>query len=257
MKTLLISGCSFSIKFSDITDNIKDLFGVDNVINLSTRGASPSRQIRAVIEWIAQNGNPNMVILPVSYAHRFDLPIAKNFDNLHNLHYRSYWTMDPNSDEIRDEVDKDILKTFLKAGSVICKPEHTFFDKLFVELLTFQSFLQLNGIRHLIFDMCNNIDQLWINFLSIDEKNNSGYQPGMQKRKLIKDSKGIFNFLDFCGNAWIFDNSNKDDQNKMLEKEFGKDHAGITDETRGRIHHNGDNLLKLLKHLTKEGAIYG
>ena len=36
--------------------------------------------MRVVIEWIAQNGKPDMVIMPVSHYNRFDLPIANKFD---------------------------------------------------------------------------------------------------------------------------------------------------------------------------------
>jgi len=76
MSTLLISGCSYGLVYSEIVEELKTLFSVDEVINLSSAGTSPDRQIRVVIEWIAQNGNPDMVIMPVSHHNRFDLPIA-------------------------------------------------------------------------------------------------------------------------------------------------------------------------------------
>jgi hypothetical protein len=76
-RKLLISGCSYGSVYSDIKKELKELFAVDDVVNLSNLGGSPDRQMRAVIEWIAQNGKPDMVIMPVSYAYRFDLPIAQ------------------------------------------------------------------------------------------------------------------------------------------------------------------------------------
>ena len=76
-KKLVISGCSYGMVYSEIQEELKKIFGIDEVINLSEQGASPDRQIRVVIEWIAQNGKPDMVIMPVSHFNRFDLPIAK------------------------------------------------------------------------------------------------------------------------------------------------------------------------------------
>ena len=85
-KRLVVSGCSYGTVYSDISAELKKLFNVDEIINLSNLGGSPDRQMRVVIEWIAQNGNPDMVIMPVSYAYRFDLPIAEKLDPLHNKH---------------------------------------------------------------------------------------------------------------------------------------------------------------------------
>ena len=65
MKTLLISGCSYGMIYSEMTEELKTMFEVDRVINLSGIGASPDRQMRVIIEWIAQNSMPTMVILPV------------------------------------------------------------------------------------------------------------------------------------------------------------------------------------------------
>ena len=93
-KRLVVSGCSYGTVYSDISQELKKLFGVDEIVNLSNLGGSPDRQMRVVIEWIAQNGNPDMVIMPVSYAYRFDLPIAEKLDPLHNKHYRCVWHMD-------------------------------------------------------------------------------------------------------------------------------------------------------------------
>ena len=76
---------------------------MDEVVNLSQHGASPDRQIRVVIEWIAQNGKPDMVIMPVSHYNRFDLPIAEKFDPLHNLHWNASWQVDLS---VRKNIDK-------------------------------------------------------------------------------------------------------------------------------------------------------
>ena len=93
-KKLLISGCSYGVVYSEIQDDLKKIFNVDEVVNISQNGGSPDRAIRVAIEWIAQNGKPDMLILPVSHYNRFDLPIAERMDPLHNLHFRSTWHMD-------------------------------------------------------------------------------------------------------------------------------------------------------------------
>ena len=63
-KRLVVSGCSYGSVYSDISQELKNLFGVDEIINLSNLGGSPDRQMRVVIEWIAQNGKPDMVKCP-------------------------------------------------------------------------------------------------------------------------------------------------------------------------------------------------
>ena len=159
-KKLLISGCSYGMVYSDIADELKKLFGVDEVINLSHLGGSPDRQVRVVIEWIAQNGKPDMVIMPVSYANRFDLPIAEKVNTLHNRHSRCAWHMDigisnSSAKPIDQKYDKNTLQTYLKTGALIHSNEYPTHDNLFVKLITFQAYLEFNKIRHLIFDTGN------------------------------------------------------------------------------------------------------
>ncbi len=252
MKKLLISGCSYGKVYSDIQSELKEIFKVDEVINLSTYGASPDRQIRVVIEWIAQNGNPDMVIMPVSHYNRFDLPIAEKFDSLHNLHFRSSWQMEFNEfteSNINSLINKDTLKTFLKTGAMINKIEHTIHDYLFVKLITFQAYLEMNRIRHLIFDTGNHYEKEWMKYLSIDDENNSGYQPGMRKRDLIENCPGIYKLFSFCSNVWMYEQFT-DEQ----KKNFVSDKEYKTIET---IHHGKEQVIKLMKHLKQEGAVYG
>ena len=245
VKKLLISGCSYGVVYSEIQEELKELFSVDEVVNISRRGSGPDRQIRGVIEWIAQNGKPEMVIMPVSHYNRFDLPIAKDFDPLHNLHARHVWGGNDHLDGLHDMISEDDFKAYLKHGTMIHQAEHTTHDYLFVKLITFQGYLENNGIRHLIFDTGNDYKRLWMEHLSIDDKNNSGYQPGMKKRDLIENCKGIYKLLSFCSNKWMYDNMDPADQNVPdLDQQI-------------LLHHDKDMTLKLMKHLKKEGAIYG
>ena len=255
-KTLVISGCSYGMVYSDIEDELKEILKIESIVNLSQIGASPDRQIRVVIEWIAQNGKPDMVIVPVSHYNRFDLPIAKKFDPLHNLHYRCSWSNGEVSSDVR--VDKETLEKYFKSGMMVHEPEHTIHDQLFVKLLTFQSYLQLNGIKHLIFDTGNYYEKLWMQYLSIDDENNSGYQPGMRKRDLIENCPGIYKFFSFCSNAWMYENHVADKTNYT---EYGlarkKLPYPLSDEQKATIHHQKEQTLELIKYLQKEGAIHG
>lgn len=259
-KTLLISGCSYGLVYSEIEEELKKIFEVDEVVNLSGSGASPDRQIRVVIEWIAQNGKPNAVIMPVSHYNRFDLPISKSFDPLHNLHHRSSWIMNIEDDSINPMIDRDALKTFLKTGSLVNTIEHTTHDYLFVKLITFQSYLQMNGIRHLIFDTGNHYEQLWMKYLSIDEEHGSGYQPGMKKRDLVEKCPGIYKFFTFCSNVWMYEQlTETDKQNFIPQGSYNNEPLPFpaSENQKATIHHHKEQILQLIKHLTKEGAVHG
>jgi hypothetical protein len=257
-KTLLISGCSYGMVYSEIEKELKDLFGVDEVVNLSQFGASPDRQIRVAIEWIAQNGKPDMVIMPVSHYNRFDLPIANKFDPLHNLHHKSNWHRIADHDKIdTDIVSLETLETYMKSGAIVHTVEHTEHDKLFVKLITFQAYLELNKIKHLIFDTGNYYEKLWMQYLSIDDENNSGYQPGMKKRDLIENSTGIYRLLSFCSNVWMYEQLTEDEKKNYIPwDEADTLRYPLDDHGKATIHHQKEQVLKLIKHLKQEGAVH-
>ena len=254
-KKLLISGCSFGAVYSDIQDELKELFGVDEVINISKLGGSPDRQIRGVIEWIAQNGKPDMVIIPVSFAHRFDLPIAEQMDPLHNRHYRCMWHMDlgknyGSAKPIDPTYDKDMLQTYMKIGAVIHSNDHPGHDNLFTKLLTFQAYLELNKINHLIFDTGNYYE----NVPDLE-------QPGMDKKKLVENCKGIYKFFTFCSNIWMYQQLT--DEEKINYVPWYKPQKNtpigkilpLTEVT--ILHHNKHQVLKMLNYLKDQGAVRG
>jgi len=251
-KRLVVSGCSYGTVYSDISIELKKLFNVDEIINLSNLGGSPDRQMRVVIEWIAQNGNPDMVIMPVSYAYRFDLPIAEKLDPLHNKHYRCVWHMDLDKNfgtaKPIDEKYRSTLQTYLKTGAMIHENEYPAHDNLFTRLLTFQAYLELNKINHLIFDTGN--------YYSATLKEN---QPGMQKKSLVEKCKGIYKFFNFCSNVWMYEQLSdkekisyvpwyKPQRNRPIGKILPLTEAAI-------LHHNKHQVLKLLHYLKDNGAV--
>lgn len=251
-KRLVVSGCSYGTVYSDISIELKKLFNVDEIINLSNLGGSPDRQMRVVIEWIAQNGNPDMVIMPVSYAYRFDLPIAEKLDPLHNKHYRCVWHMDLDKNfgtaKPIDEKYRSTLQTYLKTGAMIHENEYPAHDNLFTRLLTFQAYLELNKINHLIFDTGN--------YYSATLKEN---QPGMQKKSLVEKCKGIYKFFTFCSNVWMYEQLSdkekisyvpwyKPQRNRPIGKILPLTEAAI-------LHHNKHQVIKLLHYLKDNGAV--
>ncbi len=251
-KRLVVSGCSYGTVYSDISIELKKLFNVDEIINLSNLGGSPDRQMRVVIEWIAQNGNPDMVIMPVSYAYRFDLPIAEKLDPLHNKHYRCVWHMDLDKNfgtaKPIDEKYRSTLQTYLKTGAMIHENEYPAHDNLFTRLLTFQAYLELNKINHLIFDTGN--------YYSATLKED---QPGMQKKSLVEKCKGIYKFFNFCSNVWMYEQLSdkekisyvpwyKPQRNRPIGKILPLTEAAI-------LHHNKHQVIKLLHYLKDNGAV--
>ena len=255
---MLISGCSYGVIYSKLESELKEIFAVDQVINISEFGASPDRQIRGTIEWIAQNGKPYMVMLPVSHYNRFDLPISHTTDPLHNMHHKSCWH------GIFDETNVDTnlvslkqLNNYLKLGTVIHCADHTDHDKLFVKLITFQAYLELNKIKHLIFDTGNYYEKLWMDHLSKDDENNSGYTPGMRKRDLVENSPGIYRLFSFCSNVWMYDQLNENEKNNYIpEGDISPLPYPLDDTGKATIHHRKEIVLKLINYLHKEGAVH-
>ena len=252
-KRLLISGCSFAVVYNDLQHELKQLFGVDQVINISELGGSPDRQIRGTIEWIAQNGKPDMVIMPVSFAHRFDLPIAGKVNPLHNRHYRCLWHMNlgknyGSGNPIDPKYDRDIVETYLKTGAVVHSNDHPGHDNMWAKLITFQAYLELNKIRHLIFDTGNYYEKV------------SGLdQLGMTKKKLIEDCKGIYKFFTFCSNVWMYQQLTDEEKINYVpwykpqrNKAVGKI---LSDEEVTILHHNKHQVLKLMNYLVEQGAV--
>jgi hypothetical protein len=127
-----------------------------------------------------------------------------------------------------------------------------------VKLITFQAYLQVNQIRHLIFDTGNYYEKLWIKYLSIDDENNSGYQPGMKKRDLIENCKGIYKLLSFCSNVWMYQQLSDEEKKSYIPYQEETPLAyPLDDNEQATIHHGPEMALKLIEHLTKEGAVYG
>ena len=68
MKTLLINGCSFT------RDWYPNNWFIDhNIVNIAEFGGSNQRAFRTTIEWIANNGKPDFVIIGLTYDTRNEM----------------------------------------------------------------------------------------------------------------------------------------------------------------------------------------
>ena len=205
MKTLLLNGCSFA-KLWPVSDNFRDSLGCDAVTNLGKYGTSFQRTCRSTIESIAQNGTPAYVVIPITFAHRWELAINKHEDDIDGS-----WVPLQNSNFISDEYEiqdsnvEDIQKLCDQYYKVIPTIK-THWDKLFTDLITFTAFLMQSEIPYLIFDMCNGFDKIHID----------NYR-AFEKIKFIEHDRRIIDIWKFCGNRFMRDTMSADVKSKTPE----------------------------------------
>jgi len=204
VNTLLLNGCSFGECWTP-TDNFFKSLGCGEVVNISKVATSFQRTCRSTVEWIAQNGNPSFVVIPITFAHRWELAISKTEDLIDGAWFplQRKELIDAHKNALRSDVDVDRLKNMLDLyyGSILTINTH--WDKIFTEIIMLSSFLEQKNIKYLFFDMCN----------EFDKKHIKGYK-GFNKVKLIESNKNIVDLFNFCGNRYMWnsidDNDNVD-----------------------------------------------
>jgi len=154
------------------------------------------------VEWIAQNGNPEFVMIPITFAHRWELAINKTEDPIDGSWFplQRKELIDRHKNELRSDVDVDKLKIMLDLYYGSIPTINTHWDKMFTEIIMLSSFLESRGIKHLFFDMCN----------EFDKKHIKGYK-GFDKVKLIESNKNIVDLFNFCGNRYMWDSLDDND----------------------------------------------
>jgi len=213
MSTLLINGCSFA-KIWQPTENFIRSLNCDGVINLGRDGGSFQRAVRTTMEWVAKNGNPNFVIVPIPPATRWELSIAKDDTNIDGTWYPMQVKQYLDEEKISKLVDFEKLKkmTELYYGSI---PDiRTYWDSCFTDLILFSSFLEQNKIDYLFFDMCNNFEMRHL----------QGYK-GFEKIKFINSNKKIVDLFGFCGNTYMYQNmKNKKEIDPLMHHHSNKEY---------------------------------
>ena len=226
MKTLLLNGCSFGDCWTPTSEFVKSL-NCDTVANISKVGISFQRTCRSTVEWIAQNGNPHFVIVPITFSHRWELAVGDVEDQLDGSWFpiQRKELLHTTGHRLNTDVDKSKLENLIDLYYGSIPTVKTYWDKLFYELIMFTAFLDNAGIDYLMFDMCNEFDKRHI----------KGYK-GFDKLKLIESNKKVIDIFTFCGNKFMWD-SMKDEDKK--------------DNPDWNIHHAPKQYVELEKYLLK------
>lgn len=205
MKRLLINGCSFGECWIPTQEFVESL-DCDTVVNLSKAGTSFQRTCRSTIEWIAQNGNPTFILIPIPFAHRWELALNEEEDPIDGS-----WIPLQNSNYLSDrynlqETLKTTLKKLVEQYYKIIPTIKTYWDNMFTDIIMMSGFLEQQKIPYMIWDMCN----------GFDKKHIKGYK-GFHKIELIAKNKSIIDIWKFCGNRFMRDTMPADIKTKTPE----------------------------------------
>ena len=215
MKTLLLNGCSFA-EFWKPSDKFIGSLGGDDLINLGKAGTSFQRTCRSTIEWIAQNGKPYMVLIPITFSHRWELALNKKEDKIDGS-----WIPLQNSNFLSDEYNLqdtsyEDLARLVDDYYKIIPTIKTYWDKMFTEIIMLGGFLESQNVRYLLWDMCNGFDKIHIN-------GEAGAYAGFQKIDLIEKNKRVIDLWSFCGNRFMRNTMQEDI--KRTTPEFAYHHG--------------------------------
>lgn len=205
MSILLLNGCSFTKNWMPYKSEkiLLKALGCDSVRNIAVHGSSFQRSVRTTIEWIAQHGNPDFVIIPITFAQRWEMAVGKKDHDLEGTWIPMQSKDSFVEENISDLLDFKQLKKLLDLyqGSI---PDirHTW-DQCFTNVISLASFLEQRKINYLMFDMCNNF-----------EKKHLANYKGFEKIKLIEQNKKIIDLFNFCGNRYMWDSMTEEEKNK-------------------------------------------
>ena len=240
MKTVLISGCSYSknIEGQKCLAVFEKYFNdkVD-IHNISESGSSVVKSINRCYEWTAIHGFPDLLVLPITHLNRYELPIALN-DQLYDTPSLS-WNQSVKLDKSMYEekicplVSYKDLNHFLNVYNKIFSYNMSFVSNIVRDLVGFASWLQINECRHMIFNMANIFDYIQV-------KNDVG----LEKVKWLKSSS-IYRLFNFCGNEWLWYQIDQKDREALEDY-----HIGLTQP--GAVHHHHDSYAILMKYMIRQ-----
>jgi len=201
MSTLLLNGCSFT-KCWQPTKNFLKILNCDTIKNIAVDGSSFQRSVRTTIEWVAQNGNPSFVIIPITFTHRWELAIGNKDNDIEGSWIPIQRKEFLNKNKISNLVDFKKLENLIDLYYGSIPDIKTYWDQCFTNIISISSFLQNQKNNYLLFDICNNFVK----------KHLKGYK-GFEKIKLIEQNKKIIDLFNFCGNKHMWNSMN--DQEKQ------------------------------------------
>lgn len=202
MKPLVISGCSF-VECWHPTQSFVDALGCDSAVNLGRVGGSNQRSFRTVIEWIAQNGDPGFVIVPITYITRFEMAISNREDPIDGAWFpiQRYELIEQNQDKILGFIDQRRLKDLIDLTYAVTPDTRTYWDRLFTEMIMFAGFLRSRSIPYLMFDMVNAFDPADIKIYQATEK-----------VRLLEQDPRIIDLWKFVGNRYMWETMSEKQQ---------------------------------------------
>lgn len=163
--TLLLNGCSYG-------ESWKSFPGV----NLSKNGGSFYRSVRTTMEWIAVNGKPDYVFIPITFISRYEA---------------SKISLDTAIEGPYEAGDQKLTAQL----SDTCYRD---WDYAFMNIIMFSSWLEQQGIYYLMWDQCNDFEPVHI----------TGFK-AFEKLKWIENNPRIIPLFEFCGNQYMYDMGGK------------------------------------------------
>lgn len=195
MKTLLLNGCSYIHGWEP-----NEWFTGHNIVNLADNGGSNQRAFRTTIEWIANNGNPDFVLIGLTYDSRNEMVFWDRGPE--------YCKYSPSMLDYTPPAHKEILTQSMAIEDRLSKV-----DKLFTNIIMLSGFLRSRSIPHLFVNMC---ERYQLSDLS-------RYHYLKPKIELIKQNQNIVD-LEFIGNMYLYRNgaSSNDIYADMCGKHYNK-----------------------------------
>lgn len=207
--TLLINGCSFTECWTPSTEFVSKL-NCNNVVNIGKIGTSFQRTARSTIEWIAQNGEPGYVVIPITFSHRWELSIANKEDDIDGTWYPLQRKEFINKNKISKLVSTEKLELLIDLYYGSIPDIRSYWDKCFTEIIMLAGWLENKKIPYLLFDMCNQFDRKHLK--TFDGKDN---YKGFEKLKFIEQNKKIIDIFSFCGNEFMWQSLSADDKKNI------------------------------------------
>lgn len=168
---LLLNGCSYG-------DAWKSFPGY----NLSRAGGSFYRSIRTTMEWIATNGKPDWVFIPITFATRIEISRIDVDQRIEGAY----------------DINDDSHAVHQRVGSQISDSCYGPWDYLFMNAIMFGSWLDQQNVKYLMWDQCNNFDS----------QHMAGFR-AFKKLKYLEGNPRIVPLFEFCGNQYMYDSGGK------------------------------------------------
>jgi hypothetical protein len=172
MATLLLNGCSYTHGWCP-----NEWFKDYNIENIAECGGSNQRAFRTTVEWISNHGNPDFIIIGLTFDRRNEMVCWGAGPK-----YQKYSSVDQTPENY-----KKIITDFMAIEDGL-----SVVDKLFLNIIIISGFLRSLSIPHLFFNTCENYD------FSYFEK----YPYLKSKINLINQNNCIID-LKFIGNQYL------------------------------------------------------